>query len=113
MLAQAQQAVGTNSIDRFVGTLGQVVMLKPDVADKLDSDHWADAYGDMLGIDPEMIVPADKVALVRKARAEQAQKQAQTEQAVQASQALKNTSQVDTQQMGDIMDMFSGYTTGA
>ena len=113
MLAQAQQAVGTNSIDRFVGTLGQVVMLKPDVAEKLDSDHWADAYGDMLGIDPEMIVPADKVALVRKARAEQAQKQAQTEQAVQASQALKNTSQVDTQQMGDIMDMFSGYTTGA
>ena len=34
MLAQAQRAVGTNSIDRFMGTLGQVAQYKPEVLDR-------------------------------------------------------------------------------
>jgi hypothetical protein len=75
MLAQAQRAIATNSVDRFVGNLGAVAQLKPEVLDKLDADRWADAYADMLGIDPELIVPGDKVALIRQARAE-AQQQA-------------------------------------
>ncbi len=111
MLAQAQQAVGTNSVDRFVGTLGQVAQVKPEVLDKLDADHWADAYSDMLGVDPELVVPNDKVALIRKARA-QAQAQAQQAAAApQAAQTAKNVSQIDPSGLRDVIDMFSGYTT--
>ena len=33
MLAQAQRAIGTNSIDRYVGSLGAVAQFKPDVLD--------------------------------------------------------------------------------
>ena len=72
MLAQAQRAIATNSVDRFVGNLGAMAGIKPEVLDKFDADRWADAYADMLGIDPELIVPGEQVALIRKQRAEAA-----------------------------------------
>lgn len=70
MLAQAQQAVSTNSIDRFVVNLGAIAQFKPDVLDKFDADKWADMYADMTGVDPDLIVPGEQVALIRKQRAE-------------------------------------------
>ncbi|CAB4133150.1 Head-to-tail connector protein, podovirus-type [uncultured Caudovirales phage] len=113
MLAQAQRAVGTNSIDRFVSTLGQIAQIKPDVLDKMDSDKWADIYSDMLGVDPQLVVPAEQVALVRQARAEQQQKQQQMEQAQQGAMAVKNLASADTSgqnALTDVTKMFSGYT---
>lgn len=110
VLAQAQRAIATNGIDRFVNNLGQVAEFKPDVLDNFDSDKWAELYSDMLGVDPELIVPGDQVALVRKQRA-QAQQQAQKmEQMQQASQTAKNLGQTPTDggnAASDVMQMFS------
>ena len=75
VLAQAQRAVATNSIDRFTQNLGVLVGIKPDLADKFDADYWADAYADLLGVDPQLVVPGKTVALIREQRA-QAQAQA-------------------------------------
>lgn len=113
MLAQAQRAVATNSIDRFVGNLGAVAQMKPEVLDKLDADRWADAYADMLGIDPELIVPGDKVALIRQARAEALQQQAQAEQMAQGAAVAKDLAAADTagqNALTDVTRAFSGYT---
>ena len=85
MLAQAQRAVATNSIDRFVGNLGAVAGFKPDVLDKFDADKWADTYADALGIDPDLIVPGEQVALVRQSRAQAMAQQQQAEQAAMAA----------------------------
>lgn len=114
MLAQAQRAVGTNSVDRFVGNLGQIATLKPDVLDKFDADKWADAYSDMLGVDPELIVGSDKVAMVRQARAEQARAAAQEQSMATGSQTVKNLAQAQTSDpsaLTNVMQMFSGYNT--
>lgn len=115
MLAQAQKAVTTNSVDRFVVSMGTLVQMgKQDVLDKFDSDKWADIYSDALGVDPELIIPDSKVALVRKQRAQVQQQQMQAEQAQAASQTAKNLGQVNTAQKNgatDIMNNFSGYTT--
>lgn len=113
MLAQAQRAIATNGIDRFVGNLGQVASFKPDVLDKFDSDVWADKYSDMLGVDPEFVVPSDKVALIRNARAQaqaQAQKIAQVEQAASAAQKLGTVQTPSGNAGNDVMQAFSGYT---
>lgn len=113
MLAQAQRAVATNSVDRFVGSLGAVAQIKPEVLDKLDADRWADAYADALGIDPELIVPGDKVALIREQRAQAAQQQQQAAMAQQAADAAAKLGQVDTSQpnlLTDATAAFSGYT---
>lgn len=112
IMAQAQRAIATNGIDRYVGNLGAMAQIKPDVLDKFDSDQWADIYADSLGIDPNLIVAADKVALIRKDRAAQ-QAAVQKMQAVESmSQSAANLGTVDTSgknAASDLMNMFTGY----
>jgi len=114
MLAQAQRAIGTNSVDRFVGNLGMVARFKPDVLDKFDADQWADAYSDMLGVDPSLIIADKQVAVVRDARAKAQAAQAQAQAMQQNSQTVRNLAQAPTggQQsnaLSDMMNQFSGY----
>jgi len=112
MLAQAQRAVATNSIDRFVGNLGQVAQIKPDVLDKFDSDKWADAYSDMLGVDPELVVSSEQVALIRNARAQAAAAAQQQAQMAQAAATAKDLSAAKTNEesaLTNVISMFSGY----
>ena len=85
MLAQAQRAIGSNSIDRFVGGMINLAQIKPSVTDKFDEDNWADLYADSLGIDPHLIVATDVANQRRQARVAAAQKQQQIEQANQAA----------------------------
>jgi hypothetical protein len=113
MLAQAQRAVATNSIDRFVGNLGAVAGIKPDVLDKFDADKWADTYADALGVDPDLIVPGEQVALIRQARAQAAQQAQQAEQAAMMADTAAKLGGVNTAQpnlLTDATQAFSGYT---
>lgn len=114
MLAQAQRAVATNSIDRFVGNLGAVAQFKPDVLDKFDSDKWAEIYSDHLGVDPELIVPGDAVALIRQQRAEAqqaAQQAAMMNQSADTAAKLANARTDQPSALTNVIDMFSGYNT--
>ena len=93
-IAQAQREIGLNSVDRYVGNLGQIATFAPGVLDKFDADKWADIYADRLGVDADLVVPAETVALIRKNRAQaqaQAQQSAQAEQQANALQAVGNT----------------------
>lgn len=113
MLAQAQRAIGTNSIDRYVGNLGMVAQMKPDVLDKFDSDRWADEYADMLGVDPSLILANEQVAKVRQARAQAQQAQAQMAAMQQQAQTAQTLSKAQTgpnqNALMDVMNQFSGY----
>jgi len=114
MLAQAQKAVMTNSVDRYVASMGSIAALKPGVLDNLDEDKWADVYADMLGVDPTLIIPDDKVALVRQQRAQAEQQQAQAEQMKGESETVKNLAGAQTAEpsaLTNVIDMFSGYNT--
>jgi hypothetical protein len=112
MLAQAQRAIGTNSVDRFVGNLGAIAQMKPDVLDKFDSDQWADIYADMLGVDPSLIIADKEVAMVRTARNQAMAAKEQVAAVEQASKATRNLAASPTDQqtaLTDVMNMFSGY----
>lgn len=118
VLAQAQKAVGLNSVDRLIGTIGAISNGQaaagkvPDAWDKLDTDQAIDKYADMLGVDPDLIVADENVVLVRQQRA-QAQAQAATQQnAAVNSQTAKTLSETDNQKpsaLRDVMQAFSGY----
>lgn len=112
MLAQAQRAIATNSVDRFVASLGAVAQIKPEVLDKFDADRWADSYSDMLALDPELIVPGEQVALIRQQRAEQQQAQQRAEMLGQGADAAAKLGSVDTSKknaLTDVTQAFSGY----
>ena len=116
VLAQAQKAVGTNSVDRLVGNLGAVAQFKPDVLDKFDADQWVDAYSDMLGVDPRLILANDQVAVIREARAKAQAAQAQSEAMLQQSQTAKNLAGADTggqNALTDITGGLMGYSSPA
>ena len=112
MLAQAQRAIGTNAVDRFVGNLGAIAQMKPDILDKFDQDQWADVYADMLGVDPSLIVADKEVAVLRDARNRAMAAKEQAAAMQQTSQSVKNMAQAPTGQQNaltDVMNMFSGY----
>lgn len=116
MLAQAQRAVATNGIDRFVGNLGAIAQFKPDVLDKFDADRWVDEYSDMLGVSPDLIVPGEQVALVRNQRAQQQQAAQQAAMLNSGADTAQKLGAVDTASKNaatDLMGLFSGYTTPA
>lgn len=113
MLAQAQRAIATNSVDRYVSHLGAVAQIKPEVLDKLDADYWADMYADSLGIDPKLIVSSEKVALIRQQRQQAVEAQQQAAMLQQGADVANKLGSVDTSgqnALTDITRAFSGYT---
>ena len=117
VLAQAQRAITTNGVDRFMQNVVQLSQVNPELLDKVDFDYWADSYSDMLGVDPQLIVAADKVQAIRQARAKAqaaAQKaqmaNAQADTAQKAAGAQAAAAQTN-QPPADIMGMFSGYNS--
>lgn len=113
VLAQAQRAVGTSSVDRLLGTIGAVAQFKPDVVDKIDTDKLVDKYADMLGVDPNMIVASEDVAIIRSDRAKQQAAMQKAETMPAMASAAKDMSQADTSgknALTDLINNFSGYT---
>lgn len=118
VLAQAQRAVGVSGVDRMLQTVGTIATFQmnagkaPEALDKLDTDQIIDAYADMLGVDPNLIVADDKVALIRQDRAAQQQAMQQQQQVAQAAQTAQMLSTTDTSSenaLTDVMSKFSGY----
>ena len=108
--AQAQRAVATNGVDRFVGNLGTIAQMKPDVLDNFNADEWTKIYSDMLGVPPSLITASDQVAIVRQHRAQAQQQAAQLQAAEQASVAARNLGATPTDggnAASDVMGMFS------
>lgn len=75
ILAQAQKMVALGAIDRLAMFAGTVAQITQQPVDKVDWDQAIDEYGQALGVSPRVIVPDDKVAETRGARAQQQQAQ--------------------------------------
>jgi hypothetical protein len=98
----------------LIGTVTALAPLKPDVLDKLDADQLVDAYSDMLGVDPSLIVADDKVAVIRKQRADQQRVQQAAALAQPAADAAQKLSTINPQQpsmLNDVLSSLQGYST--
>ena len=102
MLAQAQRAVETGSIERLWAFAGNISAVKADVLDKLDADQSIDEYADMIGVPSGVVLSDEKVAELRQARQAALEQQQQLQAAAtmapamnQAAQAAKVLSEAD------------------
>jgi len=112
VLAQAQRAIQTSSVDRFVMSLGTIAQMKPNVLDKFNEDEWADDSADMLGVDPKLIVPTKTATMVRDQRAKAAAQQAQMEQlerGANAANKLGNTPTDSNNALTSVLQGLQGY----
>lgn len=80
LMAQAQKLVGAAGLDRFMSGVAGLVQLFPEVRHKVNLWQVIDDSGDMLGINPKIIVPDDEAsdALAAQRKAAAAVAQAQT-----------------------------------
>ena len=104
ILAQAQQAVGTNAVDRFVANLTAVAELKPDVLDNFNADEWARDYGQMVGVNTKLLVSEENVAALREARAAAQAEQAQLESQQMQAASAKDMASVKTDERNPVAD---------
>lgn len=118
MLAQAQRAIGVQGVDRLVQTVGTIATFQrnsgmtPTALDKLDFDEIIDQYADMLGVDPNLVVASDQVAIIRQQRSEvqaQAAKQAQIGAMAETAATLASAPTNEPNALTDAVSAFSGY----
>lgn len=110
-LAQAQRAIGAGAYDRLLGTVGNLAALKPDIVDKIDFDQAIDDYGDMYGVNPEIILTDEQVASVRDVRAKQQQAAQMAAAAPGMADAAKTLGDTNVQGVQDVMSQVMGYGT--
>lgn len=113
VLAQAQKAVATNSIDRWVQFITMLAQIKPEAADNIDADAVSQLYQDDLGAPPQVLMDPKAVQANRQARAKAQAAQAQTAMMEQQSKAAKNMAQAPTSgppnALTDMAGQFQGY----
>ncbi len=95
MLAEAQRAASTASIERLAQFTGNLAAAKPEVMDNIDWDEMIDEYADMLGVSPKIVMATAKVQAIRNQRNQQMQQQQQLQNSVAAAQGAQTLSQTD------------------
>lgn len=93
MLAQAQKAVATGSVERLFAFAGNLASVNPAVLDKVDMDQGIDAYADMIGAPPSLVVPDEEVVKIREARAQQQQQAEAAANAAAMAPAAKQSAE--------------------
>lgn len=97
VMAQAQKSIGLSSLASTVGFIGQLASLgKTEALDKLDADQAVDAFAEMSGVSPTVIVPQEQVEQIRQERAQQQQQQKALEMGMAAAQGAKTLSEAQT-----------------
>lgn len=116
LLAQAQKLVGLRNDDRFVATIGAIASGQQasgqpvNAWDVLDADVFLDEYADTLGVEPTKLTSPEVRQALRQGRAQQAAAAQATAAAEQVAGAAQTASQIDTENLPDVMGMLSGYS---
>lgn len=111
ILAQAQKAVSTASIEATARFSAELASVNPDALDKVDTDQMIDEYARAKGAPPKVIRSDEDVAAVREQRAIQMQQQQAMAMASEAVKGAKTLS--ETEMNGDsALAMITGQQGG-
>lgn len=86
-IAQAQRLADAQSMLQFLGDLGQMAQVSPDVLDVVDFDAAAYEMADIRGIPEKIQRSPEDIQAIREQRAQQAQAQQQLQLLQQAGEA--------------------------
>jgi hypothetical protein len=111
VLAQAQRAVAVNGMERLLTTAVSLAPVKPEILDKINFDQVIDDLGEAFGVNPALVVPDADVAEIRAQRAQAMQAQASAATAPQVVESAKTASEINTDQLRDVMGMLQGYSS--
>lgn len=89
-LSQLRKSGEASNTLQFVGAVGQLAEVNPEVIDRVNFDEAAEVIGDALGISGKVMRTDDEVAGVRSARQQQQQIANQREEEALAAQNARN-----------------------
>lgn len=95
MLARAQSAAESTSIERLFAMAGGLVGVDPAVMDNIDVDFGLDKYASLLNIDPKLIRSPQALGAIRENRAKMQEQQRQVEMAEKLAAGAKTLSETD------------------
>jgi len=108
ILAQAQKAIGVNSISRVIGFIGGISPIKPDVADVYDLDEAVREVALLEGTPAKLVVARKVVEKIRADRAQALQTQQNLAAMETMSKSAKNAADAKTTEpsaLTGMMDM--------
>lgn len=112
LMHQAMRLVGVAGHERFASNVIQMAQVFPEARHKLNVFQWIDDHGEMLGVNPNVIVPddaANESLNAERQQAAQAQQAAMAKDAAGAAQALGKTPVGD----GTALDAIAAGMAGA
>lgn len=109
VLAQAQKAISTASMESTAAFAANLAALSPEAVDKINVDEMIDEHARAKGSPAKSIRTEDEVAEIREARAQQMAGLQAQEQAAAASQTAKTLSETETGEGNALSDLM-GYT---
>jgi hypothetical protein len=112
IMHQMQQATGLVGLRTLMREVQLIAQTHPDVVDKIDADAAADELGRITGVRTEIVLSRDKVAQVRRVRAEREERQQADESMLAATQGLKNVAQVDPTKVSELASALSPAASG-
>lgn len=94
MLAMAQKAAATTSIERVLATAGNLMAADPEIMDNFDLDETIREYGDLMNAPHRIFRDKQQTEEKRQQRRKQQQEAMQAQQAAQTSQSAAQTAKV-------------------
>ncbi len=95
MLAEAQKAVSTGGIERWLQLIGNAAAVDPGVIDTVNWDKTAKKYGGLLAVDPELMNSVGEITQIRADKAKAQQQQMLAEATPGMAKAAQNLSATD------------------
>jgi hypothetical protein len=108
VLALAQKAAKTASLERFASTTSALAQAHPEIADNVDWDEWTREYADDLFVSKKIMKDPKLIAQIRAQRQQQQQQQQMLSGAEQASKAAANIGSIDVGGGQNAISMMTG-----
>jgi hypothetical protein len=104
IMHQAQKLVGVVGQDRFLQTMLPLYEPHPELRHKIDVMRMADNYADMLGVDPNTVVPTEEAEEAAAAEAQQAAMAQSAATAKDLASAAQGVGQIPIGQGDTVLD---------
>jgi hypothetical protein len=108
VLALAQKAAKTASLERFASTTSALAQAHPEIADNVDWDAWTVEYAEDLFISKKIMKDPKLIAQIRAQRQQAQQTQQMLSGAEQASKAAANIGSIDVGGGQNAISMMTG-----
>ena len=107
MLAQAQKAVGTGSIQDLIAFVSNMAQFKPDALDNVDFDEAIREWSKMRGVPAKIVLTPQIIAQIRQVKEKQMQMAQMGEEATKAADGAKTLSETKLG-TGSALDALAG-----